>query len=93
MPMRCFNCRELIIAPVLSMYVAPDKHRHIWHCSGCFAVFEETSGCPGTFAPADRELRHACDPISQGWVPSRHRYGRHDDPRSQAAHRVMHPAT
>ncbi|RKE74372.1 hypothetical protein DFP91_2281 [Pseudorhodoplanes sinuspersici] len=92
MPMTCFNCHELIIAPAVSMYVAPNKHRHIWHCAACFAVFEETSDFPMMAATGHHEWHRACNPISQDWLLCDNDSDRYDGPRVQAANGVMHPA-
>ncbi len=48
MPMRCLNCGDLVVAPVVSNFVSSDDVEHVWYCSDCFAVFDNVSSfCAG----------------------------------------------
>lgn len=81
MPVRCFNCHELIVAPAVSAYVTPDRLQHIWHCCDCFAVFEASVLPMMMLASEDRDASPDRDAPPLIWVAHRGRLERYDTPR------------
>lgn len=80
MPIHCSNCGEHIVAPVVSRLISQDEIQHVWHCSGCFAVFHSAI-CLKMRARGTPEVCHEChmDHMPSNGKAHFHRYHNQHD--------------